>query len=55
MTFFNMIIYILIGAISGRAIAHKDPATLILTLVLFAVTVVNEWRHMNRKKENDDI
>lgn len=54
MTFFNMMIYILIGAVSGRAIARKDWATLILTLVLFAVTVVNEWHYMNRKKENGD-
>lgn len=54
MTVFNMIIYILIGVISGRAIAQKDWATLILTLVLFAVIVVNEWHHMNRRKEKDD-
>ena len=45
MIFFNMIIYILIGAIGGRAIVNKDWATLVLTLVLFAVVVVNEWCH----------
>ena len=54
MTVFNMIIYILIGAISGRAIAQKDLATLILTLVLFAVIVVNEWYHMNRREEKNN-
>ena len=54
MTFFNMIIYILIGAIGGRAIANKDWATLVLTLVLFAVIVVNEWHYMNRRKEKED-
>lgn len=54
MTVFNMIIYILIGVISGRAIANKDWATLVLTLVLFAVIVVNEWHHMDRRKEKED-
>ena len=54
MTFFNMMIYILIGAIGGRAIANKDWATLVLTLVLFAVVVVNEWCYMNRRKEKED-
>ena len=54
MTVFNMIIYIVIGAIGGRAIAQKDWATLILTLVLFAVIVINEWHHMNRRKEKED-
>ena len=49
-----MIIYILIGVISGRAIAQKDWVTLILTLVLFVVSVVNEWHHMNRRKEKED-
>lgn len=53
-TVLNMIIYIVIGAIGGRAIAQKDWATLILTLVLFAVIVVNEWHHMNRRKEKED-
>ena len=48
MIFFNMIIYILIGAIGGRAITNKDWATLVLTLVLFAVVVVNEWCHDRR-------
>lgn len=51
-TVFNMIIYILIGAISGRAIAQKDWATLILSLVLFAVVVVNEWCHKNEIEED---
>ena len=50
MTFFNIIIYILIGAISGRVIAQKDWATFALTLVLFAVTAVNEWQ----KEKGDD-
>ena len=43
MRFLNTIIYILIGAIGGRAIVNKDWATLVLTLTLFAVVVVNEW------------
>lgn len=54
MTFFSMMIYILTGAIGGRAIANKDWATLILALVLFAVIVVNEWHYMKRKKEKED-
>ena len=49
MTFFNIIIYILIGAINGRAIAQKDWATFVIALVLFAVTMVNEWQ---KEKEN---
>lgn len=53
MTIFNMIIYILIGVISERAIENKDWATLIITLVLFAVIVVNELHHINRRKEKE--
>lgn len=34
------LIYIIIGAIGGRAIFHKDWATLILAVILFVIVVI---------------
>ena len=38
----ELFIYSIIGAISGRAISHKDWATLILTIILFVLVLFFE-------------
>lgn len=37
---FESIIYIIIGAIVGRAIFHKDWVTQILAIILFIIVVI---------------
>ena len=43
MAILDHIICILIGAIGGQAVFHKDWITLILAIVLLVVHIVNGW------------
>ena len=43
MAILDSIICILIGAIGGRAVVHKDWITLVFAIVLLVAYIVNEW------------
>ena len=50
----ELFIYIFIGAIGGRAISHKDWATLILAIILFVLFFIFELVHDTCFEEKED-
>ena len=51
MSIFATAIYILIGIIGERAVAHKDWVTLVSAIVMFVLHVIYEWRQSAKEKE----
>ena len=51
MSIFATTIYILIGIIGERAVAHKDWATLVSVIAMFVLHVIHAWRQSVKEKE----